>query len=554
MSTSAFSGRFNLKTAFNAINATEMLGETTAVLISLRGEYQMANLGGFKAETIANLRQQGFTVSSVLFLEEVSTQAPWHVAQLCRLCQELNNIFDQPFGGADVLLIGDFTQLGPVLAGHTITQAVMDIHANEEVQQWMSKKRREDSKKKHSKSLIPPKNKDKNRSGVDSPYGLGVDIMTKARWFELTQQQRSQTDPKHTGFVQRTYYGERITLDDIKNNYKLLSSTDFQDPDWIKAPMLVSTNRERYSLTHSRAVQFAKLTGTVVLRWLRPFKEWCQKPDPDCVHDAMSDVCFYEYYVEGCDGFITENIFKDLRVVNGLPVRFHSVKLRPQVEEVLEMQMHHAEPGTVLTLQEPPISINVEVFVDEETPEPIVNALKEFSIEVVTKNNTNIIIPITPKSCRWDQGLTPIYGSMYFSASKARFSRHFPVEPAFAVTVHKSEGRTMKKVIIAMSHCKVDKCNFSYEQLHVAFSRVTEAEGIRLLLTGEHEADKWMSISYIMDHKQDPSVQFYFAGFRERVRPGTDDPNIDWQSNEWSAKRANEEFLKVLHKQGQHQV
>jgi hypothetical protein len=175
-----------------------------------------------------------------------------------------------------------------------------------------------------------------------------------------------------------------------------------------------------------------------------------------------------------------------------------------------------------------------------------VNALKEFSMEPVTKNNTNIVIPVTSKSCRWDQTLTPVYGGAHFSASKVRFSKHFPVEPALAITVHKSEGRTMDRVIIALSRCKIEKCNFSCEQLHVAFSRVQEAERIRLLLTGDQEADKWKSISYIMDHRQDPSVKFYFGGFRKQVRPGEGDPNQDWEENAWDAQRANETFLKWL--------
>ena len=95
-------------------------------------------------------------------------------------------------------------------------------------------------------------------------------------------------------------------------------------------------------------------------------------------------------------------------------------------------------------------------------------------------------------------------------------------------------------MILALSHKEAKGCNFSYAQLHVALLRVEYSKHMRLLLTGNSEWRKWMSIQYIDSLEPDPLVPFYFGGFREVN--GDADPNAGWLDNEWSADRANESF------------
>jgi hypothetical protein len=130
--------------------------------------------------------------------------------------------------------------------------------------------------------------------------------MTSVRWFELLQQQRAIEDPPHTKMVYDTYTGKPITMMDLKQRLKRLSSDDCKKKEWIEACVLTSTNRERFTLTHDRAIQFAKHKNTVVLRWLKDMKDdWKQAPEPEFRAQAMEDPCFYEYYVSDCDGFVT---------------------------------------------------------------------------------------------------------------------------------------------------------------------------------------------------------------------------------------------------------
>jgi ATP-dependent DNA helicase PIF1 len=60
--------------------------------------------------------------------------------------------------------------------------------------------------------------------------------------------------------------------------------------------------------------------------------------------------------------------------------------------------------------------------------------------------------------------------------------RQFPVRPAFAMTINKSQGQTFKKVGIYLPQ----PC-FSHGQLYVAMSRVGERSGVRILVEQESE-------------------------------------------------------------------
>jgi len=547
MKASELDGRKNLKTAFNCINAAEMRGSTTAYLIALNTGYHMVAFGRYRADVIKQLQSENFDTRDMLFIEEVSTEAPWHVAHLCRFCQTINNNFVDPYGGRRSYLTGDLTQLGPVNAT-SIAKATMDIYANAEVQLWMNARRKPRNKSKAT--LIPSDTDDMNRCLANHPYRTGVDLLTKnIRLFELTQQQRAIKDPAHTNLCLRNYRGERINLRDIIDRYKQLSSSDMDQPEWLEAPCLVSTNRERRTLTHTRAVQFAIAKKTIVIRWLTGYKNWSNAPDSSLFHLAMRDPCFYEYYVTECFGYMTANIQKHLDLVNGIKIQYHSLVLDDETEEWLQGEMQVAKVGAVLTLPRRPVAINVRIFFQDSTPDDIMTVLKQqFAVDEVElegPNKMSVVIPILkPTSCNWDNDQTPVCGSSFFGPSKVLLGTVFPVEPAFAITVHKSEGQTMARVIIALSPCPLRVCQFNFEQFHVASSRVEESEHMRLLLVGDTEAQRWQSLAYLTNLRQHPSVKFYFAGFRD-LSAG-ENPNEGWLTNAWSAERANEQFLKLI--------
>jgi len=281
-----------------------------------------------------------------------------------------------------------------------------------------------------------------------------------------------------------------------------------------------------------------------VVHWV---ENWCSSPDKSLMHLAMRDPCFYECFVADCHGYINVNIQKNLHLVNDIPVKYHSLKFDNETQDWLLLQLQHSSPGDVITAPTRPNAVNVQLTLDpDKTPKEIVEALRDqFSLDDPGSESQTVVIPILPNtSSKWDDSQTPVYASHLFGPSKVTLGAWLPLEPAFAITVHKSEGETMDWVIVALSRCEVERCNFSHEQVHVAFSRVTQGNHIRFLLTGDTAIDQWLSISYMYDLRQDPSVKCYFCGFRDAT--ATEDPNEGWLENAWSADWANTEFVRLI--------
>ena len=86
------------------------------------------------------------------------------------------------------------------------------------------------------------------------------------------------------------------------------------------------------------------------------------------------------------------------------------------------------------------------------------------------------------------------------------------MEPGFAVTIHKVQGRTLDKVILALSQQNGKGCGLDYRSVYVAFSRVRHAKDIRLLLTDKDGSQE--SMIYLAGMTGDPCNLAFVSGFR----------------------------------------
>ena len=534
-----------LRVSYNHSNATEMGGQTVCSVIGNNATLYSVNVATFTKAQMQQLTDMKLSKSSLVVLEEVENNVPWGLARLSRACQFITGEWTEPFGGMNVLFIGDLTQLKSCMCPLGLTGAVMDIHLTP----LLRKRATQGQRKVHlGKALLSPERPEDAKYGPLHPYTVGTGILTGAYWFELTEQQRS-LDPRQTAFVTDTYKGRPVTMDKVRNQggFRIFDETDAGREEWIKAPVLVSTNRERYSLVHLRSLCFARFYGIPVFRWLVSYRKWRNRPDPEFLSEALDDPCFYQYYVQGCRGYLTDKVCVALYLINGLEIKLHSMTFSDEHGPEMEQIILTAKPGYVYTLPQPPITVNVELLLPSHTPAHILDALAALSLEqlpVGAEGPWRIIVPLHGHiACKETKKPVLVRGGDGFGPSKVLLRSIFPYETNFALTVHRSLGVTLERGIIALSECRVRLCRFTYEQVHVAFSRFRQGSHVRLLLTGDSEADKWESIAYLQQLQQDESISFFFSGYREST---TAAPNRGWEVDAWCAARANRCFGKQL--------
>ena len=241
--------------------------------------------------------------------------------------------------------------------------------------------------------------------------------------------------------------------------------------------------------------------------------------------EVLEDCCLHEYFIQGADGFFSNNISKKLSLVNSQRFVYHSINMETKNEEIeLKERLSRATPGSVITLLNPPLTINVALCKDDYNAEQIA-LLRKCSLK--GSDEKFLIVPITTGRGKSKEDVVVKGGKGYnFRHSKVTIKPYFPLEPGFAMTVNKSEGRTLEKVILAISNHDIKKCNFSYKSLYVAFSRVRKSEDIRLLLSGKTKPMKWESLVYITKMKSSVMGKHVLKGFNGKK-------NHQWQTDQW---------------------
>ena len=238
--------------------------------------------------------------------------------------------------------------------------------------------------------------------------------------------------------------------------------------------------------------------------------------------------------MQDSEGFLTDRINKDLGMVNGTRIRYHSlVPCDEKQRKFIGQQMASSKPGDVITLQQPPAAINVvlveeEVEYNEDEMEDMEPSEKQAVLQEMEERRRKsvekwkkfsvipgrVVVPIVAKRINADWKKIQVYGGQGFLASRVQIKAHFPLEPAFSITIHKAQGQTLRNVILALSHRGVPKANMSYASLYVAMSRVHAGKDIRLLLRpSKYSDDVWGSLEYISTLEPDMCIRAFFAGF-----------------------------------------
>ena len=511
-----------IRTSFNALVALAIGGDTFSGTMKWNPQQKHNERSPpFTAqEQDAFLRRNGLSKETIdslfgIILDEISTFSPEMISLLDYRLRQITENHDEPFGGLLVLFVGDFGQLGAVLAT-AIPVGVMDSHAfrQKRMQNMQDiKSQSGQTASPHDQYFSSSVTSEKfERYRQHHPFTVGVDRMTEFKWYNITKQQRAKNDVKHLQFVEKMYHGKKLVFGDF-NNYKQMDPSTITEEEWQDAPVLVTTNRERLTVTETMAKIRATQRDTIVVRWPSQVSAfWEQKPDECHMDEVRQDAAFWEYFVAGSIGYVTDNLNKSLGVVNGACVRFHSLSFASNdIAQQFQNLLQVTPIGSVLTLEGDmiPTTVNVELLNPDNT-----NIKLEDWPHGMSLLKDKVVIPL-PALRKFGGDTKPVVipGGKHYPPSRVKITNTFPVEAGFAVTNHKVQGRTLKKVIIALSKRLGTGCNMSYASIYVAFSRTACSEDIRLLLTDPDSSR--CSLEYLNGMEADPCNAAFFAGFDE---------------------------------------
>ncbi|CAJ1940741.1 unnamed protein product, partial [Cylindrotheca closterium] len=242
------------------------------------------------------------------------------LGELSRLFSESRGKPDEYFGGIPVLLVGAFNQKEPV-GGILATTTLMKKVQNEQATLQQHHTASNTTKQRQYRSSTSLLNANVHNTASDS--SLGSSILSASRWFELTVAERSK-DMKHNENIDKLYDGMQIHLDkfhiyEFYNDKNLMADTAEERLMWLKAPVIVKTNRKRCTINYSRGLQFAKATNAVLVRWNLDYSKWEGKPpNLSDIEDTIDrDAAFWEIFVSGGPCYLIDTISKERKLCNG---------------------------------------------------------------------------------------------------------------------------------------------------------------------------------------------------------------------------------------------
>jgi hypothetical protein len=348
---------------------------------------------------------------------------------------------DLDFGGIDVLLAGDFVQL-PVARGTDLYNTMYARHVNDD-------------------------------------GGAAKILFAKFEIIRLRQQFRA-VDQKHCDHLDTfrklpTRYPTGVMWEKRDAQYKPMTqdlcnaltneitpADIVVDTQWnTDSTILTATNSDRTTVNQVRVLQFAILHNQPAIRWRRTLRQTLPRFLENTIYNDKLFPEVFGYFTKNAPSMILDNGNGNVTygVANGTPCKMISLSWddeqdRKDAETIIAA---HTDFTKVCELPIPPDHIIVSVpNVD------VANWPKELNLAPKNENNkiTDLHIPIGLH--KRQAGVLKIKNLSF------TYKRH-ACDLAFAITVHKAQGKTISHVIVLLDG---DSSMLSYELLYVAFSRV----------------------------------------------------------------------------------
>ena len=520
-----------LKTAHFGVAAMNISGSTLHKTFKIPfGEGTNSKRAMTEQSLIDTRRSMNAENICMVIIDEISNVPPHFLQRIDSRLKQIMNCFTLPFGGISMLLVGDFLQKEPPGAT-SLVKGLMHLVVHRDIRE-----RKNDSPFTPSCNFPYTKNQTTGLTDVTSNTNIGLHLFEKFQLFTLVEQQRASTDQEHTAFLHKLSQNNTVVTSEDFKIYKHLTTDDMNN-NFSNATFIVSTNRERENIAFEMAQLFALRNKRPLIRWRLEIRSWLNRPPFTQRSNLINcDPIFYDHFVQGIDGYLTENINISLMIGNGSKVKYHSLSFATKDQEKhVGRLIQNSKPGEIITLDFAPSYVNVELYQDK-FKEDVKHKLHSMKIQTDDPNlEGKIIIPLTsyrkPPNLK---AMPTMITETCYQPARVSIVPMFPLQLGAAVTVDKAQGRTIDKVVVCLSQKSNKIMDMNRNSIFVALSRVQKRDDLRLLI--HDEQDKRKELQYISQLEIDQFYFDYLNGFETSTN--IEDPK------KWSAVKAITELSK----------
>ena len=429
------------------------------------------SLKEIKELAMSKERRQRIKDTDVLIIDEISMLESNQFRRLDRACREVRRRRDLPFGGMQVVVTGDFYQLPPVKPFQTCFDCGVELKTRalcNECQAQVGKEAAEEDW--HQPPASRPR-KDCRRCGaqlkkqMDCPRCKGA-FEDDDQWpfrsdtwgdcdfqsVSLTEVHR-QSDPIFVGILNTLRVGGKLD----KHQLSLLDGSESEVGEAIE----LSPVRREVDQKNGRGfeairgpVRAYKCQDYVHIQAKHPHLESKKQRDGDGNLVGCQDHRFPPLLETklGMPVILLANIIPEAGLVNGSQGRI--VGYSPHEPLMQARQRRLQASGEFGHLEEH----EIVCWTEQQTP--------DFPLPIVEFENGERC-PVYPVCQDTELGDPPPFSVV------AR--TQIPLLPAWAITIHKSQGMTLEKVVVNLDHI------FEPQMAYVALSRARSLQGLKVV-------------------------------------------------------------------------
>ncbi len=411
---------------------------------------------------------------ALLYIDEISFVSPELLAQVDHRAREImgNN---EPFGGLGVIITGDFDQIPPIPPAESLVTALLKVSST--------------------------KTNLKLNAGSTTPSVQGACLFASFRKIELSQQMRAMNDPLHMDFLEKlrsTTTNPKLKLTEILERIKVITKEDVErDPSWMIAPVVVTSNEERFRINEERSRIFSMKNNYPRIIWYQPIVGIVANGLDQGQINYLYATCprFKGIFVYGVPGFLKMNINPKRGLTNGTPITLHSLILDPR----------------------------------EKRKKLMAAILKGRTEDIVLKYNPKyVLVKITNANPEDYKQLTVVQGQAIIPLAQTHICKPFKInvpgknkkvdlqtttygiDLGFSITMHKIQGQTCSKLIIDLNY-RPFQPRITFSAFYVAVSRVRRSEDLRRMPNQPGTKD----LNYLTALKPQKQLVTWLKGYNE---------------------------------------